>query len=155
MLLLVITVNAGIQYSSSTAMAERRVEFCALVVVGLLMGCSFAGLLSEATYVLSSIQEYPNKQGFEAELELIQHTTNLTLGPDITPLHVIVRYRHREREGPHKCPLWTPFIYSVNSELLVRSSQVTFLRKKLVHKILLLCFGKFWYDFNGALNSLN
>jgi hypothetical protein len=77
------------------------------------------------------------------------------LGPDITPLHVIVRYRHREREGPHKCPLWTPFIYSVNSELLVRSSQVTFLRKKLVHKILLLCFGKFWYDFHGALNSLN
>jgi hypothetical protein len=98
-------------------MAERRVEFCALVVVGLLMGCSFMGLLSEATYVLSSIQEYPNKQGFEAELELIQHTTNLTLGPDITPLHFIVRYREREREreserererereSPHKCPL--------------------------------------------------
>jgi hypothetical protein len=89
-------------------MAERRVEFCALVVVGLLMGCSFMGLLSEATYVLSSIQEYPNKQGFEAELELIQHTTNLTLGPDITPLHFIVRYRQRdtqrERESPHKCP---------------------------------------------------
>jgi hypothetical protein len=79
-------------------MAERRVEFCALVVVGLLMGCSFVGLLSEATYVLSSIQEYPNKQGFEAELELIQHTTNLTLGPDITPLHFIVRYRQRDRD---------------------------------------------------------
>jgi hypothetical protein len=79
-------------------MAERRVEFCALFVVGLLMGCPFMGLLSEATYVLSSIQEYPNKQGFEAELELIQHTTNLTLGPDITPLHFIVRYRQRDRE---------------------------------------------------------
>lgn len=98
-------------------MAERRVEFCALVVVGLLMGCSFMGLLSEATYVLSSIQEYPNKQGFEAELELIQHTTNLTLGPDITPLHFIVRYRQIDRETeraltnapfePHSFTLWT------------------------------------------------
>jgi alpha-D-xyloside xylohydrolase len=67
------------------------------VVVGLLMGCSFMGLLSEATYVLSSIQEYPNKQGFEAELELIQHTTNLTLGPDITPLHFIVRLEEGSR----------------------------------------------------------
>lgn len=44
-----------------------------------------------AGHRLISVYDFADGSGFEADLELIQHTE--TYGPDISPLRMTVRYR--------------------------------------------------------------